>query len=240
MGDPNEHPILGDIDRGDLEAVKAHVLADLAVLEQRGLGAMRWTPLMKAIFYRRNDIALWLIEHRGQHDLEARDRMGDAALHMAIRSSRLDVVHALVAAGADPGALSAHNNTPLWVAAEVGRADALAFLLQLPGVEAYINAKNGYALTALTQAAEWGQEACVKLLLDAGTDPNIFSGFCSPLKGAICRRHAAVVALLLDAGADPTIHPGAEVPLRAAIRESCLTIAPILRHAIAEPDRARA
>ena len=58
------HPIFDDIDRGDLEAVKQHVLADPAVLEERWFHHK--TPLMYAIKHRKIAIAHWLIEHRAR------------------------------------------------------------------------------------------------------------------------------------------------------------------------------
>jgi hypothetical protein len=44
-----QHPIFDDIRRGDLEAVKQHVLANPAVLEEKGGGGHQVTPLMHAI-----------------------------------------------------------------------------------------------------------------------------------------------------------------------------------------------
>lgn len=60
-----QHPIFRDIEYGDLEAVKQRVLADPAVLEERG---MYWQPtlLIYAIFHCKLAIALWLIKHRGR------------------------------------------------------------------------------------------------------------------------------------------------------------------------------
>ena len=68
-----EHPIFNDIHRGNLEAVKQHVLADSAVLkETTSIG--KQTPLLYAIQYESGylPIAHWLIEHRGQHDVNTK------------------------------------------------------------------------------------------------------------------------------------------------------------------------
>jgi hypothetical protein len=63
-----QHPIFDDIRNESLEEVKRRVLADLAVLEERGVWEM--TPLIYAVWKEKPAIALWVIEHRGQHDLE--------------------------------------------------------------------------------------------------------------------------------------------------------------------------
>ena len=75
-----QHPIFDDIDGGNLEEVQRRVRADAAVLEER---EEEWgmTPLMYAIWERKPAIALWLIEHRGQHDLDTGDTDGETALH---------------------------------------------------------------------------------------------------------------------------------------------------------------
>ena len=65
-----DHPIFLNISLGDLEAVKAHVLADSGVLWERG--SSRRTPVMHAICGK-PAIALWLIDHQHVHNL----RMGD-------------------------------------------------------------------------------------------------------------------------------------------------------------------
>lgn len=65
------HPIFDDIRCYDMGEVKRRVLADHAVLEERGPHGR--TPLIYAIEQQKSAIALWLIEHRGQHDLSTGD-----------------------------------------------------------------------------------------------------------------------------------------------------------------------
>lgn len=79
-----------DIEHSDLEAVKRRLLADPAVLEERN--CYQHTPLMYAISCQNSAIALWLIEHRGQHDLGICDRVGCTALHRACDNAPLSVV----------------------------------------------------------------------------------------------------------------------------------------------------
>ena len=62
------HPIFDYISRWGLETVKEYVLADPAVLEEKKLNS-RMTPLIYAIDQGKPTIAHWLINHRGQHDV---------------------------------------------------------------------------------------------------------------------------------------------------------------------------
>lgn len=99
-----DHPIFDEIERGDLEVVQQHVLADAAVLEARE-GYRRATPLIHAIEYKKTIPALWLIENWGQHDINAVDGDGGTALHWASAHGMLELVQALIAAGVNPAAL---------------------------------------------------------------------------------------------------------------------------------------
>jgi len=107
-----------------------------------------------------------VLEHRPpQFDLEA-------ALQNAVRRDAVDMVRALLAAGASPGACHTYV-FPLWEAAGAGSVGSL------------------------------------RLLLDAGADPDTcdarpdaLGGFRLPLLAAIQRASAEAVTALLDAGAD--------------------------------------
>lgn len=59
-----DYPIFRDIRQGDLEAVKQHVQADAAVLEEKG-ESEQGTPPINSILWSKPAIALWLIDHRG-------------------------------------------------------------------------------------------------------------------------------------------------------------------------------
>jgi ankyrin repeat protein len=215
--DHDDHPIFDDIKGGNLEAVQERVLADAAVLEQRRIGD-RWTPLMAAIALKKPAIALWLIQHRGQHSLETADGGGWTALHYASTHGPLAVVQALVAAGANPAALTARGSTPsiyasstganpaalgglgwtpLMCASARGFTDIVVCLLQLPAVKASIDhIHQDSQCTALSYASRFGHQPTVQLLLDAGADPTIPAGPRSPLRQALDYNHHAIAALL--------------------------------------------
>ena len=110
MAAPN-HPIFGEIETGDLEAVKARVLADPAVLEQIEIVSHQ-TPPIFAIVCQQPAIALWLIEHRDGHSLDTRDGISMTALMRASQEGQLAIVKALAGAGASLSA-DEHGCTPL-------------------------------------------------------------------------------------------------------------------------------
>jgi hypothetical protein len=205
---PN-HPIFGDIDDDNLEEVQRRVLADPAVLEERWGGSQQ-TPLIHAIAHRKPAIALWLIQHRGQHDVDSRDRYSGTALHRACWRGLLPVVQALVGAGANPAALNNGGETPLMWAAKNDYPDTVAFLLQLAAAKATIDAITQDHWTALSLASLHDNLSIVQLLLDHGADPTIPAGPDSPLNQAISEGHTAIAALLRrainDAGITRALH----------------------------------
>ena len=189
--------------------------ADAAVLEER---EEEWgrTPLMSAISARNYAIALWLIEHRGQHDLDTGDTDGGTALHLASWTGLLSVVQALVGAGANPAALDEIGETPLISAAYNNHANVVAFLLQQPAAKATIDAVTHHSWTALSVASSQGNLSIVQLLLDAGADPTIPAGQRSPLNQAMIEVYTEVIALLRTAIAEPQ-RPRALLKARALL-----------------------
>ena len=89
------------------------------------------------------------------------------------------------------------------------------------------------AATSLHQAAQNGHSAIAKLLLDAGTNPNIQDEFGNtPLHDAVLWGHENVAKLLLNAGANPDIrNDGGTVPLHNAARWGRDAVAKLLLEA---------
>ena len=99
-----------------------------------------------------------------------KDENGGTALMMAAREGNVDIVKALLAAGADIGAKDNDGDAALVWAVEEGRADIVEMLL---AAGADINAQNEDGETALVLAIGAGDVDVVKLLLDAGADIHV-------------------------------------------------------------------
>lgn len=113
------------------------------------------------------------------------------ALGVAVTHGEMDAVNALLNCGA---------KLDLSTAAALGRTDDFKRLLQKAGT------KNRHK--ALAMAAQFGNVDCLKLLLEAGEDPNRYNpkGFHShatPLHQAAFQGHLDAVKCLIDGGANP-------------------------------------
>jgi len=90
-----------------------------------------------------------------------------SALHLATKGGHVDVVAALLVAGADANAANERGRRPLHWAATLGNADASAVLVK-SGADA--NARDEHGRTPLHLAAREGRLEIVKLLVEAGAD----------------------------------------------------------------------
>ena len=172
------------------------------------------TPLMVAAACDGCSESVRLLIEKGA-DVRARDKGGTTALALAAQAGDADSIRLLLAHGADPRKASESGLTPLMLALTNcslrGAADLIA---HGAGVNA-ANSSGGTVkfgaielvhLTPLHYAAPYCGADLVKMLLDAGAEPNVadIRGM-TPLMLAVASEHqdAAVVALLLKAGADP-------------------------------------
>ena len=139
---------------------------------------------------------------RQRADVNAPDVDGSTPLQWAAHWNDLEVVKALLAAGAKPNSASRYGVTPLHEAAIIGSAPIINALLRA-GAQA--NTAYGEGETTLMLAARSGSLESVKLLLEAGADANAVETFRgqTALMQASVENHAAVVRALLDAGAKP-------------------------------------
>lgn len=129
-------------------------------------------------------------------------------LHLAAECGDLAELRRLLDSGANPDAASRTGRTPLELAAQNGRTDAVRTLLAA-GVEKR-------KTEALEAASGEGYTEIVRLLLDAGAPPQ-GNGEKSPLLAAVAGGHEDCLRLLLDAGADPDARtPGGRRPVEQA------------------------
>ncbi|MDB6121389.1 MAG: tankyrase-2-like isoform [Pedosphaera sp.] len=99
--------------------------------------------------------------------LNERDSKGRYPLTLAAENGDIEVVQALLKAGANPNPETGPSFTPLHAACVDGHS-AVASLLLKAG--ANVNAVTRLGATPLHQATEWGDPETIKLLLAAGAD----------------------------------------------------------------------
>lgn len=138
---------------------------------------------------------------------------GRNAIHTAARHGHDSALALLLQHGGDVTTRSLlERQNPLHLAAHHGHADCLRTILEYRRSTEYINALDGVlrtggapfgGRTALWSAATSGHVECVRLLLDAGANPDLrdVSGRAA-LEKALTNQHNEVVNLLLQAGAN--------------------------------------
>jgi uncharacterized protein len=139
---------------------------------------------------------------RQRIDVNTPDVDGSTPLQWAAHWNDLEMVKALLAAGAKPTVANRYGVTPLHEAATIGSASVVSALLR---AGAKPDATYGEGETPLMLAARSGNVDSVKLLLEANADVNAAEKFRgqTALMLAATENHAAVVKALLVAGARP-------------------------------------
>jgi hypothetical protein len=129
--------------------------------------------------------------------------------HVTLVGCRIDILKALISAGADVNLASQHqrpdtetNVTPISSAAADGHTEAIRALI-LAGADPNIPcAPSGF--TAIHWAAESGHAEAITALIQGGADPNIADKDKRiPLSIVDTKRHSKAFEALLEGGADP-------------------------------------
>jgi hypothetical protein len=137
--------------------------------------------------------------------LEARDPQGRTPLHVATFARQRGAVRALLAAGADPGALENGRYDAVTIAAVADDEETLRLLLSMGASAKLVTSR--YDGTALIAAAHLGHDGVVRQLIAAGAPlDHVNNLHWTALIEAIVlgdggARHQACVRALLDAGA---------------------------------------
>ncbi|AOR66240.1 hypothetical protein BBJ41_00990 [Burkholderia stabilis] len=150
-------------------------------------------------------------------NVNAVDKTGIAPLMSAVVRGKIDAVHALLAAGADPDAIGGSTQeTALSLARLTGKHAIERVLVHVTTVEApslpeppYTTVGGGF--TMLHNAAELGSDALVNQCLQMGASPDVRteSGM-TPLLVALLNGHGSTARILWDHEAqklNPTLSP---------------------------------
>ena len=188
-----------------VEAARAGNIRDLDALLEQGASPDTWgidhqTPLMAASQAGRTDAARFLLAHGA--DVNATDWEEDTALIQAARNGHIEVVAVLLAHGADVDARRA-------TAASLDGSGFTVFSEPTRGFN--VSGSNGDGPgrtrspddgeTALMAAARNGHVETVRVLLDAGADPNLRNAWGDSALGLARRAGQAEVARVLANGA---------------------------------------
>jgi ankyrin repeat protein len=125
---------------------------------------------------------------------------GTTPLHWAVEQNRLDIVQALLAAGANVNAKNRYGVTPLELAATTGSASVTQALIKSGADVKAFEPETG---SVLSRAARTGNPEVIKLLLAAGADANYAESTSgqTPLMWAAAEGHSEAVKALLAGGA---------------------------------------
>jgi len=149
----------------------------------------------------------------------------------AARRGQVEVVRALLSAGADPLATTLLEGDALSAAVRAGSDDALALLIE---AARRAGARKGAYRRAVVDAAQAGRAEALRLLLAAGADPDRGDDATgrTPLHIAAATGKAGVVAQLIRAGARPDApdHRGLPALIEATQNGHAEVVRVLLKH----------
>lgn len=185
---------------GDVGTIRELLRAGLPIDGQDTDGR---TPVMIATVARQTEAVRALVEAGA--DVDIRDNRMDNVFLYAGANGLLDVLRIANEAGADPAITNRFGGTALIPASERGHVEVVRYLLDESDVD--VDHVNRLGWTALLEAiilSDGGaaHQEIVRLLLEAGADPDIADGDgVTPLAHARSRGYEEIAALLVAAGA---------------------------------------
>ena len=184
--------------QGDLAAVKKLLEQNPALLEARDEDE-GVTPLAYAAGFGRMEVLEFLVA-RGAN-VNARDPRGLSALHLTVYTGQLQALRYLLDKGADVKSPGPSGMGPLHFAARQ-RAEIAGLLVER---KADVGARDDYGNTALILAVREGAQEVVRVLVDAGADPNAANPLTGdgPLDVALQEGRAGIADYLRSKGAKP-------------------------------------
>ncbi|XP_069694753.1 death-associated protein kinase 1-like isoform X2 [Periplaneta americana] len=160
-------------------------------------------------------------------DVNATNKHGETAAHLAAGHGQLAALTLLQKHGANLQNVDERGDTPLMCAAKNGHVDAVRFLLQAGMV---VGTQDKEGDTALHHASSRGHMECVRCLVEFGACLDMTNlQEATPLHIALVKRQAHCAMFLLHSGVDIDIQDKeGNTPIHLASREGLLTIAQTL------------
>ena len=152
-----------------LKGVLAIALAFAATPAAAQLGASDGEAFVTAMKEGDGSKALALVDKPGSTVVNYRGDDGNAGLHIATRNRNSTWITYLLAKNADPNIADRNGDTPLILAARLDFAEGAVRLLSR---KALVDKTNKLGETALMVAVQQRQANIVKLLLEAGANPD--------------------------------------------------------------------
>lgn len=184
------------LERGDVDAIRQRCVHDPHYIQSRDyLGT---TPLLTAIGFDNLELVRFLLDRGADPNVAVDD--GYTCLLTAVESdadASVDIVAALMAAGADIHQTGTNGWTPLHMAAACGHVEKARRLIDAGAKVNHRTEIDGQE-TPLMAAAFTGRPETVQLLLDHGADPS--------MRDTIQNRTALGIARAAIAGAAPEVY----------------------------------
>ena len=225
--------VLVELWRVQTEAVVAYLAGE------GGDGRGGWEPLWTASLNGRVEVVVWLVGEVGVYSGAVSPSDGASAVCVAAQNGHLEVVRALVGAGADLDLAKEDGVTPLFVAAQEGHLEVVRSLL---GAGANVVQARAGGAAPLFVASQFGRLEVVRALVEAGAIVDqAADGGATPLYTSSQFGHLDVMRALVQAGAivDPVADEGC-TPLFMAAMDGHLEVVRALVGAGAIVDQATA
>jgi uncharacterized protein len=136
---------------GQLDRVKSFIQEDSSLVNK--LSADGFPPLGLATFFGHHDVAILLLAHHADPNIQSRNQIRVTALHAAVDRKDQTMVEILLSHGANPNATEFLGGTPLHTAA-MGGMDSIARTLVRHGADPTLKMNDGRTALELAEAAK--------------------------------------------------------------------------------------